>query len=326
MLRKSPIIEDEKLDRWLISYADFITLLFAFFVVMYSISQVNEGKYRVLSDTLLTVFDPAEKRKLERSGTSVIANDLIESSTNSEIDSSSTNAIDPIQEHNPNNYADVEEFNRIEKILSESLAPLIDEDLVTIKKSKDFIEIDMRSALLFGSGSDVLSASAKVVLEEVAKSVKNNKHRINVRGHTDNVPIASEQFGSNWALSAARAVSVVRLLQNLQISPRRLTAEGYGEFAPLESNATELGRAKNRRVTVAISRYLLEESSNDGESVDEVEQQTPVLSEVINHKEGSKTVTEPTFEVVRLPNGGLLIRGKPLPEKPQNKDSKGDSQ
>lgn len=308
MLRPRKIEDDENTDRWLVSYADFITLLFAFFVVMYSISQVSEGKYRVLSESLLNAFDASDK-KASSSNLSPI--ELPGNPTNPEV-------IKPLTEEQETaeNYATPREFDRIEQQLTTQLDDLIKNDLVTVKKSRDWLEIDLRSALLFESGSDRLAASASLVLGEIADTLHNNQHLIAVRGHTDNIPIDTVRFRSNWELSAARAVSVVRLLQSLNIVPERLSAQGHGEFQPVASNDTTEGRAKNRRVTVAISRYKLAEEAEKPEvSVTNASSSETVEPQPMEQKTINEEQLEPQYEIVRLPNGGLLIRGKKLPEK-----------
>ncbi|WMS87694.1 flagellar motor protein MotD [Pleionea litopenaei] len=329
MLRKSQVEEeDENTDRWLVSYADFITLLFAFFVVMYSISQINQGKYRILSQSLLSAFDSPEKSRLpiqegDINRSKTMPDQPLPITRNKEGGAKD----EPIEE----NYLSSEEFDRIETALNQQLSELIKADLVSIKRTKNWLEIDLSSAILFESGSDRLTQSAQVVIEEIAKTLRNNKQIVSVRGHTDNIPIETEQFRSNWALSAGRAVAVVRLLQRLAIPPQRLQALGFGEFQPLESNATAEGRAKNRRVTIAISRYELEDQEKLksqqklADKGKEIVPSDPQAQGAQNNVEAQKREEESkqgTYEVVRLPGGGLLIRGKKVPkDSEQQKDN-----
>ncbi|NVK86939.1 MAG: OmpA family protein, partial [Gammaproteobacteria bacterium] len=183
-----------------------------------------------------------------------------------------------------------------------------------------WLEIDLSSAILFESGSDRLTQSATVVIEEIAKTLRDNRQIISVRGHTDNLPIETERFRSNWALSAGRAVAVVRLLQRLRIAPQRLQAQGHGEFQPVATNDSVQGRAKNRRVTIAISRYALQESTQAAaqsrlqpNAKDASENKDSVTVPATKTASETEESTEQKYEVVRLPNGGLLIRGKKLP-------------
>lgn len=328
MLRKQPLEDNEKLDRWLVSYADFITLLFAFFVVMYSISQVNEGKYRILSQSLLSAFDSPEK-SLEPIQQGEL--NLTEPpKTQETLDITEQPASG---EAELDNYASKQQFDEIQQTLEKQLDNLIQSELVDVKRSKDWIEIDLRSALLFESGSDRLETNALVVLREIANTLQGNQQLIKIRGHSDNIPIETERFSSNWALSAGRAVAVVRLLQQIGITPQRMAAEAFGEHRPIATNSTAEGRSKNRRVTVAISRYQLPDAAQEASStrlIPEGEAEN-TSSESVGTSQASTTNTEATsalkdeesnekkYEIIRLPDGGLVIRGKKLPE--ENKES-----
>ncbi|MEE4246709.1 MAG: flagellar motor protein MotB [Kangiellaceae bacterium] len=315
MLRKTIEHEESSNERWLVSYADFITLMFAFFVVMYSISQVNEGKYRVLAESIESAFDSSARTVVP-----ISLGQEIPRSEQPEL-TGEPNTLDQPQsssdEAEPENYATPEEFDRIEQTLSTQLAPLIDESLVAIRKTRDWLEIDLRSALLFESGSDRLANSARVVINEIAGSLSNNEHLISVRGHTDNIPIDTPRFPSNWALSSARSVAVVQLLQSLNIVPQRLSAQGLGEFQPIESNVTASGRATNRRVTIAVSRYKLQPAATFSADATATNDQDDTVAKQADDRESvlaTEESQEPNYEVVKLPGGGLLIRGKKLPK------------
>lgn len=324
MLRKPPIEDDEQHERWLVSYADFITLLFAFFVVMYSISQVNEGKYKILSESLVAAFDSPERSLLP-----IQEGDINRSSRVADVavpinepSSGAADDNDSQTDSEEGEYASDEEFENIRSDLEERLANLIKNDLVDIKASKNWLEINLRSRLLFQSGSHRLGRNAAPVLEEIVLPLLDNRHQINVRGHTDNIPIDTERFGSNWELSAARSVAVVQLLQTLTIAPERMTAEGHGEFQPVASNSSADGRAKNRRVTIAISRYKTPGPKQEDNKLPERANSEENVAEKTSEKAAPTAVEEdkePTYEVVKLPGGGLLIRGKTLPERDDQK-------
>ncbi len=232
-------------DRWLISYADFVTLLFAFFVVMYAISAVNENKYRVFSKSLENAF--AEKKHQQEGGEGV--------------QSDPDNAAYPV---NPDDawVAESRQLQQASEQLTRVLEGLISENLVTVKKNKYWIELQMNSELLFLSGSAELAKTSLPVLKKVAEVLEPLRNQINVEGHTDNLPIDTVKFPSNWELSSSRATSVVRELINNGIAPPRLSAIGYGEFHPVADNKIEEGRFKNRRVVLLIisqgyARHLL---------------------------------------------------------------------
>ncbi|MCW8878804.1 MAG: OmpA family protein [Kangiellaceae bacterium] len=312
--------EEQEVGRWLISYADFITLLFAFFVVMYSISQVNEIKYKILSDSLIQAFDTPQKSldpiqigEVNRSLQPITGDDLEQPDQDNEnIESGNLDS---------ENFATTEEFKALENGLRKSLGDLIDRELADINSDANWININLRSGLLFSSGSDELNTSADPLLEEVSNHLNTNSQIILVHGHTDNIPIDTERFPSNWELSSARGVAVVRKLQNLNVFPPRMSVEGHGEFQPIASNDTPEGRAKNRRVVISISRKQSIQPVETAEQPSSVSQLTPGSTTT-----GSQTLQqkdeEPEFEIVKLPGGGILIRGKELPEdKPQDQNN-----
>ncbi|TCK18821.1 chemotaxis protein MotB [Thiogranum longum] len=277
MARRKRVEEHENHDRWLVSYADFITLLFAFFVVMYSISSVNEGKYRVLSDSMVAAFaDPT------RSMEPVQIGDLMRSPIQSE---NPLNRNKPVIElfRLPLPERDIRE--RLDKKLKEerekaaheaeekaarqekeidaasealadsieqAMSELMDNGLIDVRRDKRWIEVEIKSSILFGSGSAELAAGAQPVLRKLAEKLAPLNNTIHVEGFTDNVPIDNFEFRSNWELSAARAASVVHLFTRLGVSPERMAAIGYGEYRPIASNDTPEGRSRNRRVVLVI--------------------------------------------------------------------------
>jgi chemotaxis protein MotB len=251
MARRKKIEEPHNHERWLISYADFITLLFAFFVIMYSVSSVNEGKYRVLSDTLEAAFsdpkrsiDPIQVGEVERGNTE----------RSSENNPTNTNALETIEVFTspPVSEETMQEINDISTQLNESLKDLIDNEDVNIKQGEDWIELEIKSNVLFFSGEARLANSAVPIIGKVATILRSSTNLIQVEGFTDNNPISTNRFPSNWELSAARAASVVHLLDRYGLKPNRMSAIGYGEFQPIADNATLEGRQKNRRVVLVV--------------------------------------------------------------------------
>lgn len=243
MRRRSPRKRHEPLEadnheRWLVSYADFITLLFAFFVVMYALSNLSAGKYKVLSESLEKVFKQQDETVLR-------VNDPIQEG---EIPRSlhSSSILDGGTE-------EVVMLERISQQIEEVLAPYIDEDLVAVEHHQFWVVVEMKSSLLFSSGSAELNHSADPVMEKLAEIVRQMpSNPVFIEGHTDNKPIHTRVFPSNWELSAARAASVVRRLVHLGVAPRRMAAVGYGEFHPVADNSTEQGRNRNRRVVMVL--------------------------------------------------------------------------
>lgn len=233
MARKKYEDGGEQQDRWLISYADFITLLFAFFVVMYAISVVNTGKYQALSDALGDAFGGRPQTP----------------------QASSTIETLPLTHIIARKRAEAARRERLETLarqLNASLAPLVKDGKVRITQTGQGVKVDINASVLFQEGKAVLGADARATLGTVAALLQGDAHAIQVEGHTDNLPIANPAFPSNWELSAVRASSVVRLFIDSGIAERRLTAVGHGANLPLAPNTDEAGRARNRRVAVTI--------------------------------------------------------------------------
>ncbi len=290
--------ESENTDRWLVSYADFITLLFAFFVVMYSVSQVNEGKFKILSETLTDAFVQPErslqpiqvgevnKADTATSGENTYPNDYVEAETTEEID---------------------ESFQELRASLDESLSELVDAGLVNIRSNQNWIEINMGSGLLFKSGEDTLSENANLTLKTIVDTMnlKERQHAIMIRGYTDNIPIKSRKFSSNWSLSSARAVSVLHKLEQVGLPSSLLTVEGYGEQQPEADNNTTVGRKANRRVVMAISRLPPRKSELQLQALEEAEAQLANTTATESGEEAESEIT-----LIRAPDGSLIIRGK----------------
>jgi len=255
--------EHENHERWLVSYADFITLLFAFFVVMYSISSVNEGKYRVLSETMSTVFnvvptsdEPIQvgerPRDLLPSPLAPLTprrNTAAESTESEKTESAAGKGLGTRGEE------DTEADGMATRIADEiaiSLQDYVDKDLMRINRVGDRIEIEMKERMLFPSGRARLSRSALQALRQISKTLARIPAHLQIEGHTDNVPISTAEFPSNWELSAARAASVVHFLARAGIDAERMAAVGRGEHRPIAENTDAKGRATNRRVTIVV--------------------------------------------------------------------------
>ena len=272
-------------EAWAIPYGDLITLLLAFFVVMYAISSVNEGKYRVLSDSLVAAFratpkapDPIQLGEVGRRADqgqqqmprTIAPFDLgvpLDPGVPIESDIPMDPAPEPeagavdrgVDELLRGTELDEETFQeaaegmrRIADEIEEAVSPLIEADLIRMRRDRFWIEVEINTSLLFASGSAQLSRDAIPVLERLAGILRDFPARIHVEGFTDTVPISTPVFPSNWELSAARAASVVHLFTRNQLDPTRMAAIGYGEYRPIASNETAEGRRQNRRVTIVV--------------------------------------------------------------------------
>ncbi|MGR9085936.1 MAG: flagellar motor protein MotD [Gammaproteobacteria bacterium] len=241
--RKKHSIDIASHDRWLVSYADFVTLLFAFFVVMYSISAVNEEKYKAFSSSLESAF-------LDKSRAGQTPIETADAKT-------------AVSDKKAGGFDLTKEKKQLQNAMAQlvkSLKPLIDDNRVSISKKDHWIELELSSGLFFASGEAELSSDSKPLIQNIADVFKPLPNAIHVEGHTDINPINTLKFPSNWELSSARATRVVQEFIREGIEPTRLSAIGYGEFHPVSDNRTEQGRFKNRRVVLLLvsqgfSRY-----------------------------------------------------------------------
>ncbi len=257
-------------ERWLVSYADFITLLFAFFVVMYSVSSVNEAKYKSLGASLGSAFS-TKKTQTTPTDSDIAAEaeafkNLPEKKNNQPLDKASKEEIDRKRQLSEEILKERRQLNKVSELLKETLHVVIEEKLVEVINNDYWISLQMNSELLFLSGDSELSKKALPILEKITDVINEMQNAINIEGHTDNIPISNIKFRSNWDLSAARASSVVMEFEQLGINPTRLSAIGYGEFHPVADNVTEEGRFKNRRVVlVLMSQAFARYGANDEE-------------------------------------------------------------
>ncbi|MDR1310301.1 MAG: flagellar motor protein MotD [Burkholderiaceae bacterium] len=247
MARKRREEEHENHERWLVSYADFITLLFAFFVVMYAVSSVNEGKYRVLSNAINAAFRSNAKSFSVQNHPTPLAVPLV------------------VRPRARNKTASQHEMRRerekmkeIGREMREILAPLIRQGKVRVIQTSRGVNVEISASVLFASGDARLSKQSETVLAAVAQTLRNEPNDIQIEGFTDSNPISSAQYPSNWELSSARASSVVRLMEAHGIRAGRMVVIGRGENDPIADNDTADGRAQNRRVGLTVLSRLPE--------------------------------------------------------------------
>ncbi|MEJ2632063.1 MAG: flagellar motor protein MotD [Acidihalobacter sp.] len=245
-------------ERWLVSYADFITLLFAFFVVMYAISSVNEGKYRILSESLVAAFrtpphslEPIQVGKVEAAGPPADA-PLKSFPAPMRLDGLPESMAPKLETPKRAARPAPPDIRKMGATIEKRLSGLISSKIVSVNVHKEWVDIKINTDLLFSSGSIVPAPGAKPVIQDVSQALRSLPVQIQVEGFTDNVPIHSPIFPSNWELSAARAASVVHQMTENGIQPQRLAAVGYGQYHPVASNATPQGRAQNRRVELVV--------------------------------------------------------------------------
>jgi chemotaxis protein MotB len=240
-------------EAWAIPFGDLLTLLLAFFVVMYALSSVNEGKYRLLSDSLYAAFRGAPRTldpvQVGEQTVSPGAAPMTAYSVRPVLNNSAATAQ---QVALPGTTGPDAALAKVADDVEHALSDLINKNLVSVHRNDHWIEVEIRTDILFPSGSAQLSPGALSVLEQLALVLAPLPNAVRVEGHTDNVPIRNNAFYSNWELSAARAGSVVRVFASHGVDPTRLAVVGFGEHRPKNSNDTEQGRNANRRVIVVI--------------------------------------------------------------------------
>ncbi len=237
-------------ERWLVSYADFITLLFAFFVVLYSTAQGDQRKAAQLAAAIQDAFQQLG---------------VLPASTNSSGQSVSPGSTQLMPKTPPNQVLEtaaaqaqdgddpVVDIERLRRELERELTKEIDRNEISLRMEPDGLVISLREVGFFDSGSPRLKQRSLAAFEKVAHVLAERRNLIRIEGHTDNIPIHTQEFASNWELSTARATEVIRmLLVEYRFPPVRLSAAGYGEYHPIASNETEAGRQVNRRVDIVV--------------------------------------------------------------------------
>ena len=249
-------------ERWLVSYADFLTLLFAFFVAMYSTSAVNSGKFRVLSDSIVRALNlpglalsPAELADTDARSASLVLpeDDASRVPLKSAANEQETEGQFTSGERGP------EQLRGVEDSLQSSLGDLVNPEQLSLSSDGKWLDIKIPANLLFPSGSRALLASAPPLLERLAQTLSTLPNEVVVQGHTDDQLIRNGLFPSNWELSTARAAAVVRVLEEQGVASDRLSAQGYAATRPVADNQSEEGRAENRRVVLRVRNLIVSE-------------------------------------------------------------------
>jgi len=303
-----------------VSYADYMTLLFALFVVLYAMAMVNEKPFESITKSVGRVFQANEAQPKNRGHGDDILN-VNTSKTNKRLFG---NGI--LEEAGPqllegeqtlSNISDSQvgsNLTSLEKELHTALYELVESGFAQLQIDGDWLEIELNSGLLFPSGSSSATNSATNILSAIYDVIGGVSNFVRVRGYTDNQAINTEIFSSNWELSVYRATSILRVMEDLGMNPARMAIEGYGQYYPSADNSTAQGRAKNRKVVVAISKYGLEKSNllnTPTINIEDVE----VINKVAEPGENSEEI-----KIIRLPNGGIRITTRS-----ENEDASEDS-
>lgn len=226
-------------DRWLVSYADFVTLLFGFFVVLYAFARADQKKQVQVAQAIDSAFK--SMGAFSNSNESAGAQDGAQPAHAA----MGEEVLTPVQVKS--------DLDRIRHDLSLTLAKQIASHAVSLELGRDGLVISLREAGFFDSGSATPKAEALPTLRQIAERLSDTPYDLRIEGHTDNVPVHNADFDSNWELSAARATHIARLFLEMKaIPPDRMSAAGYAEFHPVASNDTAEGRAENRRVDLVV--------------------------------------------------------------------------
>ncbi len=256
-------------DRWIVSYADFITLLFGFFVMMYAVSSVNDGQYRLLSKSIVEALADPQSANPANLG-NIVSGQHEQQEHSLSMESGEKKASEE-------RYAIAQDvvIKSMADTVKKALSPWIDMGIIGIEQSPIRLEIQINASVLFDSGSARLAPDAEPILEVLSDILEKFSNAIHVEGFTDNQPISNSVFPSNWELSSARASSVLRMLVSQGIAPDRMAAIGYGEFRPVADNDNAIGRNQNRRVVIVVlsgsdPRDFIEILSSTKDAVDEI--------------------------------------------------------
>lgn len=276
--RKRDLFSDDR-DRWIVSYADFMTLLFAFFVVMYAVSSINAEKYREVFESTKNAFTQGtrgnEKSKMPDERYQQVQQDIVDPSALA-----------------------------LSKQLEEQVDPL-DSYAFDLKHNGEWIELEIKTQALFSAASATPNARAEKTLIEIADFLKKNDYYISVEGYTDNRPIKTFQFPSNWELSAARAASVARILTTAGVKSDKLSAIGFGDQHAIDDNETPSGRANNRRVILVITKNRgVRRLLNPKKALIQVKKKSPE-SQAKKIKDDPDLVDVPVVDAIRLEDGSL---------------------
>ncbi|NUS39045.1 MAG: flagellar motor protein MotD [Lysobacter sp.] len=262
-------------EAWAIPYGDLITLLLAFFVVMYAVSSINEGKYRVMADALSSAFggtprsiSPIQLGEHQLRGSAFDRPSVVTPGAKA----SGPTAPAPVPLKVVHQVLDLPTFARgfrkagegngdgqrgeqlrvLGERLQKALSGLVERKLVTVRRARTYLEVEIQSDVLFASGIAIPDALARTTIADIGAILRDEPNAVRVEGYTDDQPIHNLQFDSNWELSAARAASVVHVMIASGVAPSRLAVVGYGDQQPVADNGTPAGRNANRRVLLVI--------------------------------------------------------------------------
>jgi chemotaxis protein MotB len=246
-VRKPKAAPHENHERWLVSYADFITLLFAFFVVMFATAQKDKSKQQEVAQAVREAFQHGQ---LTAAITGIINQKTVPPDGKGDTRQNPPSPPPPPPQGPPATHADL--VKTAEK-LQKALEPELKSGKLSIEINGRGLIISLREAAFFASGDDAVSPSSFSILEKIAPVIQAITNPVRLEGHTDSVPIHTSRFRSNWELSTARGIAMLELLrEKYQYPNERMSVTGFAENAPADTNETAEGRAHNRRVDLVV--------------------------------------------------------------------------
>jgi chemotaxis protein MotB len=247
MARKKPHPEHENHERWMVSYADFITLMFAFFVVMFATSQTDKARAQQVSDSV--------KQALDKGGVAAAVHEIL-GGTVDEKGKGNAQMKGPGGSQKAKvapERAVLAELLPSLQYLNKELQAEIHDGKIEMHLEPRGLVLSLRQATFFPSGEDAIDPKTYPIVEKIAQTIRELPNSVRLEGHTDSIPIHTARFHSNWELSAARSIGMMELLSDrFEIPRQRMAIAGYADTAPLDSNDTQEGRAHNRRVDIVI--------------------------------------------------------------------------
>jgi chemotaxis protein MotB len=336
MARRKKHEEHVNAEAWAIPYGDLVTLLFALFTVMYAMSSVNEGKFRVLSDSMIAAFNGAPKslqplnigeKEAGKGGdqelVGISPTALMKIKDQKFMPEGSPTPRDPTRSDSANAHDLPGALIRMQRQVQDAMQALIDAKLVTVRRENMWLEIEINADILFSSGAGDFTPAAEPVLDKLAEVLKPFPNPIRVEGHTDDRPIRTAAFPSNWELSAARAASVVHQFTKQGVDPLRLEIVGFGEFHPRQPNDTSEGRNANRRVVVLVLEEVAPGATVTARTADQPPEPAAPGAELAG---GSSAANRLMFRVppANLESTVLVkepTKSQPEPTKPQSNDT-----
>jgi chemotaxis protein MotB len=333
MARKKKHEEHVNAEAWAIPYGDLVTLLFALFTVMYAMSSVNEGKFRVLSDSMIAAFNGSPKsmrpvnigeREPGKGGDKQLSG--ITPTVFIQIKDDKSTADGKLTPRDPTKTEGMRTADlpgaliRMQRQVQDAMQSLIDAKLVTVRRENMWLEIEINADILFPSGAGEFAPAAEPVLDKLAQVLKPFPNPIRVEGHTDDKPIRTNAFPSNWELSASRAASVVHQFTRQGIDPLRLEIVGFGEFRPRQPNSTVEGRNANRRVVVLVLEEVAPGAPVTARATD------PAAVDAVPGVELADASSAANRLLYRVPPGDLekAVLGKEQTKPPPNEQPKAD--